>query len=269
MTSRASAQLRVLVASCATVGCVAPDRTDTGPAWMGDTSPDATGSAESEGGGGSTTSVSGSSNASTPSSSSSPETTDPATTDPDPPDTTGSTSTSSETTGAPSSICDDIAGEDFVPPSTCDGPSGNTTTEIPRNGLYATSWFGCYREDDGSIYQDPYDNCEFACGSQGLCPAGQSGPECEADLQWFAADADRYGCGGRIRVTNCENGNSVILVTLDRGPNCNSVEMECGAPVLDMSHDAMIHLLDGEYGGCDLQGVVVEAVADDTPLGPE
>jgi hypothetical protein len=149
----------------------------------------------------------------------------------------------------------------------CDGPSGNTTTEIPSNRMYSTSWFGCYREEDGSIYQDPYDNCEFACGDQGLC-GGNPGPECEADLQWFAADADRYGCGGRIRVTNCDNGQSVVLVTLDRGPNCNSVEMECGAPVLDMSHDAMMHLFDGEHGGCDLAAVVVEEVDENTPLGP-
>ena len=124
-------------------------------------------------------------------------------------------------------------------------------------------------QDDGSIYMDPYDNCEFACGNQGLCPAGQDGPTCEANLRWFAADADRYGCGGRIRVTNCDNGKSVILVTLDRGPNCNTVEKACDAPVLDMSHDAMVYLFDGGiYGGCDHQAVVVEAVADDTQLGP-
>jgi len=125
-------------------------------------------------------------------------------------------------------------------------------------------------EEDGSIFEDPFDNCEFACGSQGLCPAGQAGPICEATLRWFAADADRYGCGGRIRVTNCENGASVVLATLDRGPNCNSVEMACDAPVLDMSHDAMVYLFDGGiFGGCDHEVVVVEPVDADTPLGPE
>lgn len=182
-------------------------------------------------------------------------------------DTSGSLDTSGST-GAPSSVCDGIDGEDFIVPSDCDGPSGNTTTEIPSNGMFATSWFGCYFGDDGDIVQDPGDNCEFACGDQGLCP-GQDGPNCEANLKWFAADADRYGCGGRIRVTNCENGNAVVLTTLDRGPNCNSVEMECGAPVLDMSHDAMVYLFDGGiYGGCDLQPVVVEPVDEGTALGP-
>lgn len=176
--------------------------------------------------------------------------------------------TASETTGAPSSLCDDVAGEALIPPAVCDGPSGYTSTEIPPNGLFSTSWFGCYFDDAGDIVQDPGDNCEFACGSQGLCP-GQDGPNCEANLRWFAADADRYGCGGRIRVTNCENGNAVVLVTLDRGPNCNSVEMACDTPVLDMSHDAMDYLFDGSfYGGCEHQVVVVEAVDAATPLGP-
>lgn len=139
---------------------------------------------------------------------------------------------------------------------------------MPRNNLFSTSWFGCYYDEGGELVQDPSDNCEFACGSQGLCDDGQSGPECEAGLQWFAADADRFGCGGRVRVTNCANGNQVVLVTLDRGPNCG-VEMDCGTPVLDMSHDAMVYLFDGnEYGGCDQQLVVVEAVGADEPLGP-
>ena len=182
---------------------------------------------------------------------------------------TGGPEPTGSDTAPPPSLCDDVEGEPFVPPSVCDGPSGYTSTEIPPNGLYSTSWFGCYLQDDGSIYQDPSDNCQFACGNMGLCPAGQDGPTCEANLRWFAADADRYGCGGRIRVTNCDNGNAVVLATLDRGPNCGSVEMPCGAPVLDMSHDAMVHLFEGgTYGGCELQGVVVEPVDPSTPLGP-
>ena len=183
--------------------------------------------------------------------------------------TTAAADSSGSDGGPPSSICDDVVGASLMPPTTCDGPAGNTSTEIPANGLFSTSWFGCYEQDDGTIYMDPFDNCEFACGNQGLCPTGQDGPTCEAGLRWFAADADRYGCGGRIRVTNCDNGNSVVLVTLDRGPNCNSVEMPCEAPVLDMSHDAMVYLFDGgTYGGCELQTVVVEPVDESTPLGP-
>lgn len=171
--------------------------------------------------------------------------------------------------GMSMALCDAVDDQPLIVPTTCDGPGGNTTTEVPNNHKYSTSWFGCYFQSDGTIYMDPYDNCEFACGNMGLCPAGQSGPECEANLRWFAANADRYGCGGRIRVTDCESGRAVILATLDRGPNCNTVEKACNTPVLDMSHDAMEHLFAGStYGGCDHQAVVVEQVADDAPLGP-
>jgi hypothetical protein len=251
----------LVLTSCLVPACVTEDPIPPGAATLGTLSAGTTEGAESG-----TSDPSSSSAASSSASSSSAEGT---TTSPADDTTTDPPATGTGDTAPPPSLCDDVAGEMLVPPSTCDGPSGNTTTEIPANGLYSTSWFGCYLEDDGSIYQDPFDNCEFACGSQGLCPDGQDGPTCEANLRWFAADADRYGCGGRIRVTNCENGNAVVLVTLDRGPNCNTVEMACDTPVLDMSHDAMDHLFDGSfYGGCEHETVVVEAVDPGTPLGP-
>ncbi|MBI2394886.1 MAG: hypothetical protein HYV09_35280 [Deltaproteobacteria bacterium] len=166
-------------------------------------------------------------------------------------------------------LCKGFATSPFDPPAVCDGPSGTTSTEIPSNDIYSTSWFGCYRKSDGTIYKDPYDNCEFACGPKGLCSSSLSGPECQAELQWFAADADRYGCGARVRVTNCVNRKQVVLATLDRGPNCKTVEKAYGAPVLDMSHPAMAYLFDGkEYGGSDKKRVIVEKVPATTALGP-
>ncbi|MCC6645477.1 MAG: hypothetical protein IT374_07905 [Polyangiaceae bacterium] len=172
--------------------------------------------------------------------------------------------------GASGGLCAGVESAPFDPPGVCDGPSGQTSKEVPSNGVYSTSWFGCYRKSDGSIYKDPGDNCEFACGPKGHCPASQPGPECEATLKWFSADADRYGCGAKLRLTNCANGKRVILVALDRGPNCTSVEKKVGAPVLDMSHDAMVYLFDGAtYGGNEKKRVVVEEVDAATPLGPE
>lgn len=257
----------LVVAGALALGCVTADPTPMGANTLGTLSttappPDATAGSDGSGTAPATSAATSSSPTSGDDTGTPPG--DASATTVPPPGTESGTDTA-----PPPGVCDGVAGERFVPPSRCDGPSGNTSTEVPPNGLFSTSWFGCYLEDDGSIYQDPFDNCEFACGSQGLCPAGQGGPECEANLRWFAADADRFGCGGRIRVTNCDNGNAVVLVTLDRGPNCNSVEMDCGAPVLDMSHDAMDYLFEGSfYGGCELQGVVVEAVAAGTPLGP-
>jgi hypothetical protein len=87
-------------------------------------------------------------------------------------------------------------------------------------------------------------------------------------LKWFSADADRYGCGARIELTNCVNGKQVVVAALDRGPNCGD-EMSDGAAVIDMSHDAMIYLFDGEeHGGSDLARIVVQKVDATTPLGP-
>jgi hypothetical protein len=167
----------------------------------------------------------------------------------------------------PSAACEGVDLTDFRPPTSCNGPGGNTSKQLPGNGVYSTSWFGCYFDASGKLKTDPYDNCEFACGAKGYCD--KQGPACQASLKWFAADADRYGCGTKIRVTNCKNGKSVVLATLDRGPNCKTIEQKHDAPVLDMSHDAMGHLFDGKfYGGGDYKSVVVEVVDPSTPLGP-
>ncbi|MBL8944111.1 MAG: hypothetical protein JNK45_13225 [Myxococcales bacterium] len=253
----------VLVLAC---GCGSDDDArQSGTAYTSVATVDPSTGDASQGDVGSSSSAAGSTG-SAGSDASSVGTADPtASTGPDIDTSTGAVGT--ESSGG-ASVCDGVVGAELIPPASCDGPSGNTSTEIPANGLFSTSWFGCYYADDGSIVQDASDNCEFACGPQGLCDAGASGPECEAELRWFAADADRYGCGGRIRVTNCDNGNSVVLATLDRGPNCG-VEMDCETPVLDMSHDAMVFLFDGEeHGGCDHATVVVEAVDEGTALGP-
>jgi hypothetical protein len=157
----------------------------------------------------------------------------------------------------------------LLPPRRCDRRGGRTSSEIPENGRYAASSFGCRFRADGTLHRDPDDNCELACGHRGLCDPGWDGPTCQANLKWFAADADRYGCGARIRVTNPENQRSVVLASLDRGPSCKNVEQKYGISVLDMSRDAMTYLFEGEtYGGSDRKPVQVERVAGDTPLGP-
>lgn len=156
---------------------------------------------------------------------------------------------------------------DFQPPTSCNGPSGFTSKQKPSNGVYASSWFGCYNDSNGDLHTDPNDNCVFACSASKYC--SEQGPECQAKLKWFSADADRFGCGARVRVTNCNNGKSVVLVALDRGPNCSSIEKAHSASVIDMSHDAMGYLFDGKfYGGGDHKAVVVEPVDASTPLGP-
>jgi hypothetical protein len=165
--------------------------------------------------------------------------------------------------------CEGFSTNPLIPPAVCDKAGGNTSSEKPPNHLYSTSNFGCYRKADGTIYKDPSDNCLFSCGDMGLCPGTTDGPTCEATLRWFTADADRFGCGKRIRLTNCLNGKHAIAVALDRGPNCKN-EQTYGVPVIDMSHDLMTYLFDGKlYGGVDKKRILVEEVSSTTKLGPE
>jgi len=176
---------------------------------------------------------------------------------------------SGDAASTPSARCVGVSTASFEAPTSCDALSGNTTTTRPVNSVYSTSWFGCYRNAAGTLVTDPSDNCEFACGNRGLCAAGLSGPECQAQLKWFSADADRFGCGARIKVTNCVNGRAVVLAALDRGPNCRSAEQAYGAPVIDMSWPAMTYLFEGRtYGGADKKRVVVEVVGASAVLGP-
>lgn len=187
------------------------------------------------------------------------------------PSSTPSSPLAARDTAAPglSSLCDPGGDTRLLPPARCDRRRGRTSSEIPANGRYAASSFGCRFKADGTLHKDPDDNCEFACKHHGLCDPRWDGPTCQANLKWFAADADRYGCGARIRVTHCETGKSVVLVALDRGPSCKGVEQKYGVSILDMSRDAMTYLFDGQtHGGVDRKAVVVERVDERTPLGP-
>lgn len=194
-----------------------------------------------------------------------------ATAPPSAPSAAPSSRAAARDTAAPGlpALCDPGGDTRLLPPARCDRRRGRTSSEIPANGRYAASSFGCRFKADGTLHKDPDDNCEFACKPRGLCDPRWDGPTCQANLKWFAADADRYGCGARIRVTHCESGKSVVLVTLDRGPSCKSVEQKYGVSILDMSRDAMTYLFDGEtHGGVDRKAVVVERVDERTPLGP-
>jgi hypothetical protein len=158
---------------------------------------------------------------------------------------------------------------------TCDGTVG--TKRNAAGGYYVTS-FGCWTDAGGTPHQDPGDNCIPWCmsGADGqgqgaafdaLC-GGMSGPDCEESLNWFCADADRFGCGNRLRVTNPANGKSAIVAVIDRGPSC-SVEDQVDHWVLDLSYPATDHLF-GEPKAATEKGLVtVEEVPIATPLGPE
>jgi hypothetical protein len=135
--------------------------------------------------------------------------------------------------------------------------TGFTGTTIPPNGNYKSTAFGC----SGGVV-DPGDNCQPACGNPpGLCN-GLSGPECEEAIDWYAADADRYNCFSKLKVTNPLNGKAAVVIVIDRGPAC-SQEQQHRAPIIDLSYPAARYL-----GGGNYEVLNVQKVADNTPLGP-
>lgn len=138
--------------------------------------------------------------------------------------------------------------------------SGFTGTTIPPNGNYKTTAFGCVNG-----WTDPGDNCLPACGNPpGLCN-GLSGPDCERKLGWFAADADRYGCFSRLKITNPITKKAAVVIVIDRGPACSQEQIH-KAPIIDLSYTAAKYV--GGTNGGNYEVANVEKVSNTTPLGP-
>jgi hypothetical protein len=157
--------------------------------------------------------------------------------------------------------------------------SGLTGKRAPADqSLYVTS-FGCWTDSSGRVHGDGSDNCEPACrtaaGSYGSSTAefnqlcgGLTGRQCEQKVNWYVADADRFGCMTRLRVTRPSTGKSVIVVVLDRGPAC-SVEAQVGHWGLDVSYPVSNYLFGESSAITEKRAVTVEIVPKSTPLGPE
>lgn len=148
----------------------------------------------------------------------------------------------------------------------CTGLTGKTQSPA---GAYDLTSFGCWHDAKGN-HGDPGDNCLPACtgapGYSEVC-GNKSGPDCERATNYYVADADRFGCFARLRITNPKNGKSVVAVVLDRGPNC-TVEKKVKTWVLDASTPVALHLFGEPMGVVDEAKVVVVPVDASTPLGP-
>lgn len=149
--------------------------------------------------------------------------------------------------------------------------TGSYATTKVAGGKYHSTSFGCWVDEDGDAHGDSGDNCIPFCLSKakadGLC-AGMSGPQCERETNWYAADSGRFGCLTRLRVTSVASGKSAIVVVLDAGPAC-WVEKKVQGGVLDLSSRVTEYLFGGQVGLVDDAMVQVEEVAASTPLGPE
>lgn len=154
-------------------------------------------------------------------------------------------------------------------PWTCTGSYG--TTKASSGDYYVTA-FGCWKDAAGVSHGDAADNCVPTCLAQakaaGLCLPGDTGKNCEERVTWFTADAARFGCLARLKITNPANGKSVIAVALDFGPSCTSVEAKVKKEVLDASGRVDRLLFGSDQGVLDRSLVHVTEVAASTPLGP-
>jgi hypothetical protein len=153
-------------------------------------------------------------------------------------------------------------------PWSCSGSYG--TTKVDTGEYYATA-FGCWTDGNGNVHQDSGDNCIPTCLSQakssGLC-AGMTGPECEENTKWYAADGARFGCLARLKVTNPSNGKSVVVVALDYGPSC-TLENKVSHGLVDLSSPTNAYLFGSDQGYLDKALVQVDEVDAATPLGPQ
>lgn len=160
---------------------------------------------------------------------------------------------------------------------TCMGTSnawsctGSYGKKKASDGDYFITAFGCWVDASGVAHGDGQDNCIPSCyaqaKAQGLCLPGDTGKSCEERITWYTADAARFGCLARLRVTNPANGKSVIAVALDYGPAC-SVESRQSKTVLDASGRVNRQLFGTDHGVDDRALVHVVEVDPKTPLGP-
>ena len=151
---------------------------------------------------------------------------------------------------------------------TCPGITGKV---IPSDGTYWMTTFGASDATQGTTCDDAGDNCIGACNAQaaqqGFCSQSEVNKPaiCERNAKWFVADADRYGCGSRVKVEM--NGKAVVALVIDRGPNCR-IERQKSAAVLDASPAVNTYLSGRAQNGVGGAQVHVTEVVGDTPLGP-
>jgi hypothetical protein len=143
-------------------------------------------------------------------------------------------------------------------PADSGGPAGETVTEcLARAGSMTDSRVP---EDQG------YDLTTFGGGAdtQATSCGGM-----DADGTWYyAANAQRFACGSRIRLVNPERTTCVIVEVADIGPNL-CVEAAGERPIWDVSPLAAMELLGGSgFGWSDHEAIFGAQVGTANPLGP-
>src|SRR5580704_1881945 len=147
------------------------------------------------------------------------------------------------------------------------GCSGSFNTQPSPSGAYYATDFGC---SSNPYFTDPGDQCGSAACIQsaydeGVCSSSQSNADCQRAVNWYSVGGASYGCGARLQVTNPANGNSVVVMVLDNGPNC-SVENDANFWVLDVSYPTIMYLIGSEEGWADHAEINAVVVDSSTPL---
>ncbi len=155
--------------------------------------------------------------------------------------------------------------------STAFACTGTFGTSPASDGKYFLTAFGCWVDAAGVRHGDSGDNCIPGCLSKlrsaGICPSSLTGKQCEEKLTWFTADAARFGCGTKVKITNPANGKAAVAIAIDNGPAC-WVERSVKTPIVDASGRVNRYLFGEDKGASDKAAVQVEVVPSATPLGP-
>jgi hypothetical protein len=114
----------------------------------------------------------------------------------------------------------------------------------------------CNTPDNDLYYLTSFDGGEsMACG--GFADG----------VSYYATSWVRWGCGGKLRVTNPANGACVVVEVMDAGP-ASWVEDYAGGPVLDASTQVCRDLFgSSSCGWSDGRVIEVIEVPDSTPTG--
>lgn len=150
----------------------------------------------------------------------------------------------------------------------CEGKMGTTK---PSDHKYFLTSFGCWMDSKGVRHQDGSDNCKpsglWHVKEAGLCDWSMTGPQCEQFLNYYTADGSRFPYLTRLKITNPENGKSVVAVVIETGPSC-WVERNVGGAVIDVSVPVSLYLFGDSRGWREKAIVIVVEVDPSTPLGP-
>ncbi|MEZ4408768.1 MAG: hypothetical protein R3A52_20195 [Polyangiales bacterium] len=155
-----------------------------------------------------------------------------------------------------------MAADDAVVAEGGEGVSATVTSELTVGGYY------CPRSGEIAGRTIPDDDTYYVTTFGGGVDTQRMACRGTADGRWlYIADAWRFGCGAKVRVTNPRTGRWCVAEVADVGPNI-CVERAARRPIIDASPVITRELFNASSAGwSDRITVRAEMVPRDTPLG--